>query len=265
MSAGEVDGNVPRGESEFAPLDRGLEIALGRWRDSTEPVTVLASGGVDSGLLAWELRTRPNVTCLTVGVDGSPDLREAEESSRLIPGGWLRVAVTVEEVRATGDRVGVRYGGLSRVERSVLTALAVAMAHAPSRTVLCGQGADELFLGYAHFRGLGLREAASRSEADLTRLRERDWPLAQDLARSLGRELFAPYLDPEFVREAQSYPIEQRLPGDEPKRLFRRWAIHRGLPAGVAARPKRALQYGSGVDRAVTASSPARPTSKSRR
>lgn len=265
MRAGEVDGSVAFGALGFAPLDRGLEVALGRWRESTEPVTVLASGGVDSGLLAWELRTRPNVTRLTVGVEGSPDLREAEESSRHIPGAWLRVVLTVEEIRATGERVGVPPGGLSRVERGVLTALAVAIEHAPSRTVLCGQGADELFLGYAHFRGLGLREAASRSEADLSRLRERDWPLARDLARSLGHELFAPYLDPEFVRAALSYPIEQRLPGDEPKRLFRRWAVHRGLPAAVAGRPKRALQYGSGVDRAVTALRPGEPASKSRR
>ncbi|MGI0156221.1 MAG: asparagine synthase-related protein, partial [Thermoplasmata archaeon] len=66
---------------------------------------------------------------------------------------------------------------------------------------------------------------------------------------ALGRSIFAPYLDPKFVAVARSIRIELRQPGARPKGFFRDWAETQGVPAAIAQRPKRALQYGSGIDR----------------
>jgi len=59
----------------------------------------------------------------------------------------------------------------------------------------------------------------------------------------------APFLDPVFVAAATAVPIESRLPTPGAKSLWRAWARSRGLPAAIAERPKRALQYGTGVER----------------
>jgi asparagine synthase (glutamine-hydrolysing) len=149
------------------------------------------------------------------------------------------------------DRLRSDTGEVSRTMRGVLVAFALALARAPPGIVLCGQGADELFLGYAHFRGLSREAATARADSDLRQLVGRDWPRTQQIAQEMGRSVAAPFLHPDFVRAARSVPIESRLPHPVPKGFFRAWAAHRGVPEKIAGRPKRAVQFGSGVDRLI--------------
>jgi asparagine synthase (glutamine-hydrolysing) len=236
----------------YASLDTAIELAIRPWRESTRPVTLLFSGGVDSGLLAWELRSNPRLELLTIGSAGAADPIAARDSAARI---GLRVRV-VEldpfEVTETSHRWASALEGLSPVQRSVLVAFTVALGHAQAGPVLCGQGADELFLGYAHFQALGPEEATTRSDSDLRRLREEDGPRLDRIAAALGRRVVAPYLDPGFVAAALGIPIRARMPQGHPKRMFRQWAVHRGLPREIADRPKRAMQYGTGVARLLT-------------
>lgn len=242
-----------RDEEWFDLLDAAFALAMAPWRERRSPICLLFSGGVDSGAIAWELRRHPALTLYTMGVAGSPDLRAAEDGAALLGLRWVRRQVNATDVRDLGDRVRGSLHDLGRTARSVQTAFALALERAPPGVLLCGQGADELFLGYAHFGGLDSPAAERRSNDDLDRLLDRDWPRSQSIAERLGREVAAPYLDPGFVRSARSIPIELRLPRPTPKDFFRRWALRRGVPAPIALRPKRALQYGSGVDRLLAA------------
>jgi asparagine synthase (glutamine-hydrolysing) len=236
-------------ETWFDLLDGALDSALTPVLASPEPVTLLFSGGVDSGLLAWELRSRPRVELLTVGLPGAADLAAARDSARLIGVAGREVEVVATEVDGAARRWASVLSEVGPVQRSVLVALAIAIAHARHPAVLCGQGADELFLGYAHFRGLAPSAAEHRSAADLQLLKGELGPRVDRIAASLRRTVVAPYLAPPFVEMAQTIPIEARADDGPPKGFFRRWAVHRGLPSEIAFRPKRALQYGSGVDR----------------
>ena len=235
----------------FSRLDAALTRALAPWRESPRELALLFSGGVDSSLLAWELRERPGLRLVTVGTPGSPDLTAAEASAEALGLRWSGAVVSEEQVRAMGGRIASESRDLGRVSQSVLTALAIALEQAGTEAVLCGQGVDELFLGYAHFRGLGPSEAEARSREDWRRLVEEDWPRTERIAALLGRTIAAPYLHPEFVAAARSVPLDQRLPGSEAKTYFRKWARHRGLPEELVRRPKRAMQYGSGIDRVL--------------
>lgn len=235
----------------FRSLDVAFDRAMEGWRARSGPVEVLFSGGVDSSLIAWELRDRPAVRLRTIGLPASADLATAEGAARLLNLPWSGVRISEPEVRATAASLGPELERLTSVVRPVAVAVALAIEHAESNTILCGQGADELFLGYAHFRGLSPVAAGARLDADLARLRGTVWPLTERLAGRWGKTIGAPYLDPEFVAIALAIPIELRLPQPGPKALFRTWALHRGLPAVLAERPKRALQYGSGVARAL--------------
>jgi asparagine synthase (glutamine-hydrolysing) len=252
---------APRSERMFTPeeakdvgegwsgLDAALEPALAPFRAERSDLGVLFSGGLDSALLAWELRRCPRLALSTVGTPHSPDLSSAEAGAAVLGVPWTPVTVASDEVLELARQLEDETRGLSRVARSVHVAFALAVERAPVRTLLCGQGADELFLGYAHYRGLSPSEAKRRSEQDLEHVLKDDWPRSQRIARRLGRTVHAPYLERGFVDAALRVPIVLRLPHPMPKAFFRAWARHRGLPEVLAQRPKRALQFGSGVDR----------------
>ena len=228
-------------------LDRAFDRSFARWRQLVGPIGLLFSGGVDSSLLAWELRANPELRLVTVAVRDGADLESARSAAARMGVRWSPSEVSEQDIRRTARRLAEEFGPMPPTSRDVLVAFSLALERSPEAPVLCGQGADELFLGYAHFRGLGADDAERRAQQDLAILRDVDWPRAQRSAESLGREVSAPYLATEFVEVTRAVPVERRLPAEEPKRLFRAWAIRRGLPAAIARRPKRALQFGSGV------------------
>jgi len=230
-------------------LDEALEAALARWHRSSSPVTILFSGGVDSGLIAWELRRRPSTDLLTIGVDGAADLAAARDAAVRIGLPWSATVVAPAELDEALRAGEPEFGSLPVAQRSLFLALSVAIGSAAAPDVLCGQGADELFLGYAHFQALSPEAAGLRAASDLERLQTVDWPLTARLAARQGRRVHAPYLDPTFVAAALALPLAERMPDGAAKEAWRAWARERGLPAEIAGRPKRALQYGTGIDR----------------
>jgi asparagine synthase (glutamine-hydrolysing) len=239
------------GSPRLHELDVAWESGLREWASEETPLAVLFSGGVDSGLLAWELRGRPSVTLVTVGTPGSRDLATAEIAAREVGLPWIGSTVAADEVEAAARDLAPELVGLSPTLQSVQVAIALALARAPVERVVCGQGVDELFLGYAHFRGLDGPDLEQRARSDLEQLLEREWPRTVRIAHRSDRSLSAPYLATPFRETVERVPLAERSAGPEPKSLFRGWARHRGLPETIAARPKRALQYGSGVDRVL--------------
>jgi asparagine synthase (glutamine-hydrolysing) len=234
----------------YSELDAAFSSAVASLREAG-PLAVLFSGGVDSGLLAWELRTMPGLELITVGVEGSADLRAAQDAAAIIGARWTPFEVTPDDVGNLARGLEPDVAGLPHTPRAVLIAFGLALAQAPAGPVICGQGADELFLGYSHFRGLSAAAALARVQTDLRLLTQRDWPRAQRIGARLGRVALAPYLDPRFVDAASSVPIDARMPDPTVKGFFRKWAMHRGLPETIASRPKKALQFGTGIDRVV--------------
>ncbi len=243
----------PRASDVGAVQERlgiALDTALARYRKRHGPISLLFSGGLDSGLLAWELRREPGLQLVTIGVAGSADLDAADSAARELSLPWAPAYVTRDDVSASLASLDPELSTIAPPMRGIFVALDLAVAHsALEGPVLCGQGSDELFLGYAHFRGLANDEAEERAETDLTHLLEEDWPRTQRIATRRGRAIEAPYLDPEWVAAARAIPIEMRRPGPEAKTVLREFARSRGLPEAIARRAKRAIQYGSGIDR----------------
>lgn len=248
-----MKSDAERSAQYRADLDAALDESVRPIRDSKEPIGILYSGGVDSSVLAWELRLRPGVRLYTVGREGSPDLRAGQAGAARMALDWSGITVDPTDVRGTVSRYAPELAELPWVTRTVLVALAVAIDRVPSAHLLCGQAVDELFLGYAHYRGLDTVDAERRSLKDLERLRTVDWPRTQRIATRAGKEIGAPFLSPAFVGAALRVPIELRAAANPPKRFFRDWAIGRGLPSELAERPKRAMQYGSGISATLRA------------
>lgn len=235
----------------FDRLDRAFDRAVDRMLDSVERVTLLYSGGVDSSILAAELLPRVETELLVVGFEGSTDPDSAREGAACL-GAPVRVAIaTEEELRRVADRLAPIVGPRPEPSRSVLLTIGLAVRASRDPLVVVGQGADELFGGYAHFRGLGAAEAEARRGVDLAQLRDEEWPLSESVAQAFDRELRAPYLDAEFGSAALALTLPVVGGRELTKPVLREWARHRGLPEPIVQRPKRAMQYGSGVARRV--------------
>lgn len=215
---------------------------------------VAFSGGVDSALLATAVDGPLYVAGFPDGHDvaaaravadrlgRSADLRVVE-----LDHDDLREAVRAV-VRATG-RTNAMDVGIAVPLRAVARR-AAADGH---RRLYVGQGADELFGGYAkvaraptddRVAAETVRGARDEVLASLPDQAARDVPVL----RAAGVDPVTPYLHDRVVRAALSLPGSLLVDGETRKVALRAVAADR-LPADVADRPKKAMQYGSLVAR----------------
>jgi asparagine synthase (glutamine-hydrolysing) len=213
--------------------------------------SLLYSGGLDSSLVALGLRDRVDLELVTVGVEGSSDLPAAEEGALVLGLPWRPSIVDADDVGRMLEAEKANLEGVRPVSRAVLVSTALALDAARRSHVVCGQGADELFLGYAHFEGLAPAEAGARRQLDLDLLLRDDWPRATRLAARRGRSIVSPFLVPRLIRQACEIPVEDLQAPGQRKPVLRTLAKYLGLPAELRLRPKKAFQYGSGIDRLV--------------
>ncbi|HEV2231523.1 MAG TPA: asparagine synthase C-terminal domain-containing protein [Thermoplasmata archaeon] len=211
-------------------------------------VSILYSGGLDSSVIAHTLRPK-RPTLVTVGIMGAADIAAATEGAQLLELPLVVRTLTEGDVEEGLRTWGRQLDGMSETTRSVALGIALASEAAPDHRVLCGQGADELFLGYAHFAGLPSADLEQRANDDWQRLLDRDWPLAQVMVSTVEKRLGSPYLDPAFANEIRSIPIGERMVGGSRKPVLRQLARDLGVPSVLADRPKKALQFGSGLAR----------------
>jgi asparagine synthase (glutamine-hydrolysing) len=227
---------------------KSIEDAVLHCVEGNPAPSLLFSGGLDSSLLAWILKIRGcQAELVSIALPGGADAGAAEDSARIMGLECQVRTVTTTEILEMAKGLRQRSPGLSLNDVAIQTAMQTAISKASSKVVLCAQGADELFLGYAHTKGLSGNALVERAEEDLKKLTDRDWPLTRGFAASLGKELVAPFLDESFLKMLTAIPWETRFNGSENKWLLRQAARELGLPQAIVNRPKRAFQYGSGI------------------
>jgi asparagine synthase (glutamine-hydrolysing) len=111
------------------------------------------------------------------------------------------------------------------------------------RRILAGQGADELFGGYARYlTSANLEEELERDFASLDLQVQRD----QAVAGLHGVYLSMPYMDTGVVRAARAIPAAEKVKDGFRKIPLRRVA-EQHISREFAWYEKKAMQYGSGV------------------
>jgi len=218
-----------------------------------DSLAVAFSGGVDSAILAAAL----DAPLYVAGFSDSHDVESARSAARALGRDLRVVELDHDALEAAVPDVVAATGRTNAMAVQIALPLVLVARQAAADGydhLALGQGADELFGGYAK---VAKAPDDPRVEADTVRGAREEMlgtlpdQLERDVLalRGAGVEPVTPLLDDRVVRAAL------RLPGDllVTDRGERKWALRLAardsLPDPVAFREKKAVQYGSLVAR----------------
>ncbi|WP_405314909.1 asparagine synthase-related protein [Methanobrevibacter sp.] len=248
-------------EGDVAKIDKMLKLSVAKRIDGLSEVGVIFSGGLDSSYLALLLKEISEniplkITLYAVGAEGSKDVEAAIYASKFlnlelkiceVTEDMLREALP-EIVRAIGD------DNLMKVGVGLTTYLATKMvAEDGLKVAFSGQGADELFGGYKRYLQSFVDGTLNYDlRVDMSNMYHVN--LERDDACSMlnGVELRLPFLDKNLVELVLNIPDNKKIVSmhdDMRKSILRKLAFEEGLDYEIAYRPKKAAQYGTGIDK----------------
>jgi len=211
-----------------------------------ENVTVSFSGGIDSSLVAFVAKKYCDVELISVGTQDSHDLKAAKTAAEQI-GLKLREMVLEPEDMINEALELQENLNLKPIEVEFMLPFWIVAKNSNYPILICGQGADELFGGYARFRK---SESKNDLRKEVSELIERIPEREKKIAEKFGLTLSCPFLSEQVISAGENYSPEERI-GKVGKEPLRSAAVKMGLPEDIAKRKKKAAQYGSGSQKAI--------------
>ena len=204
---------------------------------------VLFSGGLDSSLVAFLASKHSDVVLYTAGAEGSPDLEWARKAADKLGLQLREYVVDLDDVREAAPRVIFAIEEPNPMNLAIGIPLYFATRKARDdrvKILLSGQGADELFGGYAKYL-----DRPELMEEDLKDLAERNLARDDKIAMLNSVEGRFPFLGLPVISAALNIPVELKIENGVRKAVLRKAAVKAGLPEELAMREKKAAQYGS--------------------
>ncbi|MFQ6136038.1 MAG: asparagine synthase C-terminal domain-containing protein [Candidatus Hydrothermarchaeales archaeon] len=242
-------------ENIVGELESAITKAIVKETRDIEKFGILFSSGLDSSLLAKiceDLRKR--AILYTVGMKESADLKYvkmAKEHFKLP----IRVKeIPLGEIGSYAEKVIHAIRDHNPMNVSIGIPLYIACEAAKEeglKVILSGQGADELFGGYHRYLKMSRDELGKALDKDLEKARRIDIKRDSAIARSNSLELRTPFLDRDVVRVASSLSTDLKIRRGVRKYVLREVAKKRGLPEFIIHKEKKAIQYSTGVDKAL--------------
>lgn len=224
-------------------------------------VAVAFSGGVDSSLLAKICHhfLGKQVTLVTVGFFGSHDI----DFSKRIASKMGEIEHKVYEIdyddfkeRLQQIQKMIKCENTSHIENCIafFYICRLAKQNHQLNVVLSANGCDELFCGYDKYR-----RVYDEGEIKINKLMDdniaNELSLIEEIkivAAQLGVQVRQPFLSQRFIQFAKIIPVDQKIKGSDDiirKHILRQVAIDLGVPDESAMKRKKALQYGSSIDK----------------
>jgi asparagine synthase (glutamine-hydrolysing) len=212
------------------------------------PRAVYFSGGIDSLVLAKLSEVLGDTTLICAGVEGCKDLAQAKAAAEHLGSPLEMVLLPPGDLARGIDSLRKLTLGESAMNLEIALPLLHAAARANEigiKTAICGQGADELFGGYHRY--LSDPDPGSSMKRDIAQLHSRGLVACDLASRSMGVEVFFPYVDQPLLEYGLSLALQFKIHGGVRKIALREVGIELGLPKESVAAKKSAIQYGSGV------------------
>jgi asparagine synthase (glutamine-hydrolysing) len=247
---------VDRPAAEHIALVRqGVEDAVASHMMSDVPVGAFLSGGLDSSLIAaLACRHVAELHTFSVGVAGSPDIAAARRVAGHIGSIHHEYLMTPAEVVATLPDIVRALESFDQdlVRSAIPTFFCSRMAAEHVKVILTGEGADELFAGYAYHKAMTDPVTLHRElRRSVTTLHNINLQRADRLTMLHGLEGRVPFLDTAFIELALSVPTELKLAPLDDGRLMEKWVLRKAfedlLPADIVWRTKEQFDEGTGT------------------
>lgn len=248
-------------EGDVSKIDKMLRLSVLKRVESLNEIGVIFSGGVDSSYVALLLKEMSEnvplkIKLYAVGVEGSKDVEAAIYASKFLNLDLEICEVTEELVREALPQVVKAIGddNLMKVGVGLTTYFATKMvARDGIKVAISGQAADELFGGYKRYLQSFVDGTLNYDlRVDMSNMYHVN--LERDDACSMlnSVELRLPFLDKKLVELVLNIPDNKKIVSmhdDMRKSILRKLAFEEGLDYEIAYRPKKAAQYGTGIDK----------------
>ena len=247
---------VERSLAEHVALVRGgLEDAVASHLMSDVPVGAFLSGGLDSSVLAAIARRHVDeLHTFSVGLAGSRDIEAARRVAAHIGSIHHEYLMTPGEVTEKLPEIVHSLESFDQdlVRSAIPTYFCSRLAAGYVKVILTGEGADELFAGYAYHKAIRdpvtLHRELCRSVAALHNI---NLQRVDRLTMLHGLEGRVPFLDTGFIALALTVPAELKLATMDDGRQMEKWilrmAVEDLLPADIVWRTKEQFDEGSGT------------------
>lgn len=248
-------------EVDASKLGKLLKLSVSKRVEGLDKLGVIFSGGVDSSILARLLQVisynkKLDITLYAVGREGSKDLDAAKYAAEYLdlP---LKTQIIDEELikQHIGEVVGaIGDDNLMKVGVGLTTYFATkTAADDGQKVVVSGQGADELFGGYNRYlKSFDEGNLDLEIREDISNMYHVNLERDDACAMLNSVELRLPFLDKSLVEYAINLPTKNKISGSGDalrKNILRKFAFNEGLDTEIAYRPKKAAQYGTGIDK----------------
>lgn len=235
-------------ESAKRKLRLTLEHAVAK-RLGGETTGVYLSGGLDSSIIAaLAARIRPGLHTFAVGFGDSEDLKHARLCADLMGTTHHEYRYDLKEMLDVLPAV-IRHlesFDAALVRSSVPNFLLARLASGFVSKVLSGEGADELFCGYAYMHKLP-QEALRQELLDiLETLGNTGLQRGDRMSMSAGLVADVPFLDSTLIELALMLPLTMKIGPDGVEKWILREAFADLLPVEVTHRKKQKFSAGAG-------------------
>lgn len=248
-------------EGDVSKIDKLLKLSVSKRIEGLYEVGVIFSGGLDSSYLAMLLgeiseNIGLKIKLYAVGKEGSHDIEAAKYAAKFLNMDLEVCEVTEEMIREALPSVVKAIGddNLMKVGVGLTTYFATRMvAEDGLKVAISGQGADELFGGYKRYLESFVNDTLNYDiRHDISNMYHVN--LERDDACSMlnSVELRLPFLDKNLVELALNIQDNKKIVSmhdDMRKSILRKLAFEEGLDYEIAYRPKKAAQYGTGIDK----------------
>jgi asparagine synthase (glutamine-hydrolysing) len=239
-----------------------VEESIRRRVHGLKEVAVAFSGGLDSSVVAYlASKLGVKVNLLLVSMENEEETEVAIEAASVL-GLPLQVDLFKDsDVEKTLPKVVALIEEPDPVKAAIGVPFywaAEKAAEAGYKVMLAGQGADELFGGYQRYVNQycadGTEKVIKTMFNDVKCIHETNLERDLKITSYHNVELRLPFAAYDVAEFALSLPIECKieLKADTLRKLvLRKLARNIGIPASIADKPKKAVQYSSGVNNAV--------------
>jgi len=225
-------------------------------------IAVAYSGGIDSSIIAFLTKLcHVDTRLICVTLEGQKETAFAERAARALNLPLHHVTYSIDDIEEILPKVLWLIEEPNPVNASIAIPIfwvAEQSAKLGCHILMAGQGGDELFGGYHRYLGdyarQGLIGLQRRLYQDVVSSHESNFQRDNKVCAFHRVELRLPFADWDIIQLALSLPPNLKIASPNDllrKRVLRQTARKLGIPKSIAEKPKKAIQYTTGVNRAM--------------